>query len=266
MELYEAGDANIWTDPYIRKQMLAAHLNPDTEAATRKPSTIAATVDWILKDHPHAGSMVDLGCGPGLYAERFAAHKWSVLGVDINATSLDYARTSSRAKGLEITYLERSYLDAFTDERFDLAICIYCDFGALTREQQGAFLRNAAKILKPGGTLVLDVFGPRISSGKTEGKSWTREEANSFWSAKPCHVLSECRHFADDAVWGQKYVVIPDGEPSRTYILWDHYFTAETIGSRLAEYEFGIVEIESSIVKQNDFASEDVLFVKARKI
>jgi len=265
MKLYEAGDANIWTDPYIRKQMLAAHLNPDTEAATRNPSIIAATVDWILKEHQHAGRLVDLGCGPGLYAEVFAARQWSVLGVDINATSLDYARQSSRTKGLEIAYLERSYLDAFTDEQFDLAICIYCDFGALTREQQAAFLRNAARILKPGGTLVLDVFGPRISSSKTEGRSWTREEANSFWSAKPCHVLSECQHFADEAVWGQKYVVIPDGESPRTCVLWDHYFTVETIGSRLAQYGFRIVETETNIVKQNDFASADVLFVKARK-
>lgn len=267
MKRDERGDTSIWTDPYIRAQLLAAHLNPATDAATRGPAAIAATVDWILKDHPQAGRLVDLGCGPGLYAEAFSARQWSVLGIDINAASLDHAHASSRARGLDIVYREASYLDAgaFTDERFDLAVCIYCDFGALTPQQQDLFLRNAARILKPGATLVLDVFGPQLSASKTEGKSWTREEANSFWSAKPCHVLSECQHFADEAAWGQKYVVIPDGEPARTCVLWDHYFTPETISRRLAEHRFHVIEIETGLIKGNDFASNDVLFVKARR-
>lgn len=266
MKLYETGDTNIWTDRYIQAQLLAAHLNPETDAATRRPSTIAATVDWILKDRPHAGRLVDLGCGPGLYAEAFAARQLSVLGVDINSCSLNHARAASLAKGLEIDYLEHSYLDPFADGLFDLAICIYCDFGALTRDQQGTFLRNVSRILAPDGTLVLDVFGPSLSSSKTEGKFWTREEAESFWSAKPCHVLSECQHFAEESVWGQKYIVIPDGEPARTCVLWDHYFTVETIAHRLAEYGFQIIDTATELVERNDFASNDVLFVKARKI
>jgi len=43
MKLYEEGSANIWSDPYIRKQLLAAHINPNSDAASRKPETINTT-------------------------------------------------------------------------------------------------------------------------------------------------------------------------------------------------------------------------------
>lgn len=265
MELYETGDASIWTDPHIREQLLAAHLDAASDAASRKPATIRKTVDWILEDGAQPGSVIDLGCGPGFYAELFAERGWAVLGVDINPASLQYARRSSQAKGLDIAYLERSYLEAFTERTFDLALCVYCDFGALTLDQQGVFLDNAARLLKPGGRLVIDVFGPSLSAGRSEGKAWTREADGGFWSERPCHVLSESRHFVDQAVWGRKETVIADGDRPKTYVLWDHYYSEQTISRRLAEHGFRVVDIATDLIARNDFASNDVLFVKATK-
>ena len=72
--LYERTTENFWNDPYISAQMLEAHLNPSTDAASRKPEFINRCVDWVLSlPLPERASLLDIGCGPGLYAKRFAA-------------------------------------------------------------------------------------------------------------------------------------------------------------------------------------------------
>lgn len=266
MELYEIGNENIWSNSYVREQLLKAHLSPDSDAASRKPKAIRATVDWILKDQSSGGSIIDLGCGPGLYTQEFASRGWAAVGVDINESAINYAVESGKSKESTVQYLHQSYLDKIDAGVFDIATCIYCDFGALTNEQQKTFLLNVHQLLATNGVLVFDVFGEGISQTKTAGRSWEKASANGFWSESPCYVLSECQHFEKEQVWGQKYIVIPDsGEPC-TYTLWDHYFTAEKLESLLSEAGFSVIETKSDLVEESDFTSRDVLFVRARKI
>lgn len=162
MELYETGNANIWSAPYIREQLLRAHLNPDSDAASRKPKTIRATVDWVLKNQSGTGSIIDLGCGPGLYTQEFSARGWAAVGVDINESAIKHAIESGKEKGLDVQYHHQSYLEKMDIGDFDIATCIYCDFGALTSEQQKTFLLNVYQLLTPEGVLVFDVFGKGI--------------------------------------------------------------------------------------------------------
>lgn len=105
MELYETGSTNIWSNPHVREQLLQAHLNPDSDAANRKPKMIKATVDWVLKNQSDTGSIIDLGCGPGLYTQEFAARGWVAVGVDINESAINHAIESGKSKGLSALYL-----------------------------------------------------------------------------------------------------------------------------------------------------------------
>jgi len=266
MELYETGDANIWSAPYVREQLLSAHLNPNTDAASRKPQAIEATVEWIFENQADTGSIIDLGCGPGLYTQEFARRGWRVVGVDINESALNRASAAGRSSGLPVRYLHQSYLDKIDAGSFDIATCIYCDFGALTREQQKIFLGNVRELLVADGILAFDVFGPGISRTKTAGRSWEREAGGGFWSESPCYLLSECQHFEKERVWGQKYIVIPESGKPSTYVLWDHYFTVDSLEAQLLSCGFSVIEVRTDIVQGNDFTSGDVLFVKAKKI
>ena len=83
-----------WDDPHISAQMLAHHLDPATAAASRPHAFIDASVDWlrsVLGLGP-GSRVLDLGCGPGLYAVRLARRGVRVLGVDASARSLAHAR------------------------------------------------------------------------------------------------------------------------------------------------------------------------------
>src|SRR5690242_3531145 len=82
--LFAPGAPRFWTDPHIAGQMLAAHLDPSTDAASRQPATIDAEVAWLVArlGLQAGGRVLDLGCGPGLYSRRLAERGLAVTGVD----------------------------------------------------------------------------------------------------------------------------------------------------------------------------------------
>ena len=71
--LYQGSSKAFWDDEHISKSMLAAHLDSDNDGASRKLATIQKSVEWICKyvKNVEGKRLLDLGCGPGLYAEQY---------------------------------------------------------------------------------------------------------------------------------------------------------------------------------------------------
>ena len=71
--LYETSKDNIWSDPHTVKRMLKAHLDTTEDSATRRIETVEKAIDWISRQFPaeRYPTLLDLGCGPGIYTERF---------------------------------------------------------------------------------------------------------------------------------------------------------------------------------------------------
>jgi len=104
-EPFTPGEPLFWNDPHISKQMLKAHLDPNTEAASRRPEIIDRSVNWMIETLglKTGGSLLDLGCGPGLYASRFAQAGFHVTGVDYSHNSIEYAGQYAKENNLNIT-------------------------------------------------------------------------------------------------------------------------------------------------------------------
>lgn len=86
--IYENSSAKFWDDEHISKGMLEAHLNPQWDAATRNLEFVRASVDWIDKIAPakEYNMLLDMGCGPGIYAEYFYLKGYCVTGIDLSST------------------------------------------------------------------------------------------------------------------------------------------------------------------------------------
>jgi hypothetical protein len=48
-DVFEKAKVLFWDDPYISERLLAAHLNPEFEGASRKLATIEKTVNHLIK-------------------------------------------------------------------------------------------------------------------------------------------------------------------------------------------------------------------------
>jgi SAM-dependent methyltransferase len=99
------------------------------------------------------GDLLDVGCGTGLILERVSRFARRARGVDLSPGMLDRAR----ARGLEVEEADAATLP-FDDDAFDVAY----SFKVLSHVGDlGACLREMARVVKPGGHLVFDVYNRR---------------------------------------------------------------------------------------------------------
>jgi SAM-dependent methyltransferase len=115
-----------------------------------------------------AGRTLDVGCGEGRLARDLAALGHDVAGVDASPTLLAAAREA--APDMELHLADAAELP-FPDESFELVIA----FMSLqdVDDLRGA-LREAARVLAPGGRLCLAIVHPLNSAG-----GWPERTADS---------------------------------------------------------------------------------------
>ncbi len=265
LEYNRRGNANIWTDPHVSQAMLSAHLDPDSDGASRMPNVINKTIDWVVEQCEGAKSILDLGCGPGLYATQLAAKRFSVTGLDINPVSIEYAKKSARDSDLPIHYECGDYLSDPVEGMYDVAICIYCDFGALLPSEQATFLSRVHEHLAKDGLFLFDMFGPCLSDRKCESRDWNYVSGSGFWASSSYFLLDESKHFSDQRAWATRTILLEERQDPKEFITWDHYFTESEIESLLATNGFDMKSTRGDLVETNDFTSDDVLFVASRK-
>ena len=246
-KLYEPSTNKFWDDEHISKGMLEANLNPNWDAATRKPEFLDKSVSWISKiaPPPQYNSLLDLGCGPGLYAERFNAAGYAVTGVDFSKRSIAYAKEQASFNKSNIDYHYQNYLTIDYLEQFDVITLIYCDYAALSITDRLILLKKVYQALRPNGKFIFDVFTPLMR--KDESRSWYYCEENGFFSEKP-HICLESVYQYDDADSTElrQFIVITEDNVD-CYNIWDHFFTKEVLQSEIQTVGFSKFEFYGDV-------------------
>ena len=262
--LYAPGSENLWDDAHISKGMLQAHLSPDTDAASRPFAFIDRSVEWIHTIAPASTyrNLLDLGCGPGLYAERFAKLHYRVTGVDFSKRSIAYAKEQTENNGSGITYCRQDYRTLDYQNQFDLVTLIYCDYAAMPKSSRLLVLGRIFQALRPGGKLVFDVFTPKMRS--MEKQSWYYEEHADFWSALPHLCLLSVYQYEDDDETELRRTVVCTEDQIRCFDVWDHFFTKEKLLSEVQPVGFSGCECFGDVAGKeyrNDGMSDTICMV-----
>jgi 2-polyprenyl-6-hydroxyphenyl methylase/3-demethylubiquinone-9 3-methyltransferase len=101
--------------------------------------------------------VVDIGCGGGILAEALAEQGAQVTGIDMAELSLKVARLHLHESELEVDY-QFSTAEAFAEQhaaQFDIVTCLEMLEHV---PDPAAIIAAAAKLLKPGGCLVLSTL------------------------------------------------------------------------------------------------------------
>ncbi|NLU83753.1 bifunctional 2-polyprenyl-6-hydroxyphenol methylase/3-demethylubiquinol 3-O-methyltransferase UbiG [Rhodococcus sp. HNM0569] len=99
---------------------------------------------------------LDVGCGGGFLAERFARLGVDVTGVDVSTVSIETARAHAAASGLPIEYRVGSAEQLPVDDAsFDVVYC--CDVLEHV-DDLDAVLAEARRVLRPGGVYLFDTI------------------------------------------------------------------------------------------------------------
>jgi SAM-dependent methyltransferase len=238
---FTPGEPLFWDDPHISAQMLAFHLDPNTDAASRSPETIDHMVAWITATtglQPGA-AVLDLGCGPGLYASRLACLGFHVTGVDYSRRSIDYATRYAREHGLDISYRYQNYLELSDENQYDAALLIYGDFCPLSPEQRARLLQNVQRALKPGGRFILDVSTRECRKQHGSRNCWRFLESG-FWKPGPHLLLEDGFDYPEQLIWLDQAIVIEEDGKISVYRNWFQDYTPETITAELTAGGFTV--------------------------
>ena len=245
--LYQKSKVPFWNDEHISAEMLKAHLDPDFDGASRKLDFIENSVLWINRRIPpqNDSSILDLGCGPGIYAERFAQCGYQVTGVDFSKRSIHYAREEAQRKKLDITYLYQNYLEMELERSFDFVTMIYCDYGALSTEDRHTVMQKAYGLLRPGGKFLLDVFSMARYASFQERQTWEICRNGGFWRKDSYIAVNRYCKYPDRVSLDQTAVISEDGIIS--YYIWNTYFTKETLTAEAEESGFHVCDVYGDV-------------------
>ncbi len=234
----------MWTDPYISRRALDAHFDPSHDDASRRPETIAASVDWILRrtrDAP-GRALLDLGCGPGLYAERFARAGFQVTGIDASRPAVACARQRARSAGLGIDYRRGDYRRAPLPGGQAVIALVYGGFCVLCMEDRDRLLKRVHAALAPGGYFVFDVFTRMYTAQERVSTEWYVRADGGFWYGGAHLVLEETIDYAGELMLN-RYTVVPAFGRVRRFHLWYQPYSADGIRTLLESSGFCDVDL-----------------------
>ena len=263
---FTPGEPLFWDDPHISGQMLAAHLDPNTDLASRKPATIDVSVAWIIETLGlEAGNCVlDLGCGPGLYAARLARQNLSVTGVDFSRRSIAYAREFAVEHNLAVNYICQNYLTLDVQDQFDAALLIFGDYCTFSPGDRQQLLGNVHRALRPGGHFVVDVStrAHRARVGVTNG--WYLS-AGGFWRPGPHLVLEQGIDYPERSIWLDQYVVVAENGTMAVYRNWFQDYDRESISAELTEGGFEVQGVWADLTGKPFSEGSEWIGVAARR-
>lgn len=258
--LFEKSTCNIWTDPYIQQQLLRAHLEQNSDGASRRMNSISKTVDLIKSVVPSGARILDLGCGPGLYAGMLRDVGYQITGIDFNKVSIEYAVNCRK----DIKYMEGNYIQEYPEGRFDAVIMIYCDMGTHSDEDRDFLLRKIHHSLADGGKLIFDLFTEKLSDERTESQNWEYAPSGGFWSENDYLLLNQTFHYSENRCFAYQYNLLTDNE-TKHFILWDRYYKEEEVYDLLKRMGFREVRISKRLLGDNNFTSGSEMFIVAVK-
>lgn len=209
--LWQNGGNLPWNDPDFSARMLREHLDESHGAATRQAAERAVQLDWLWERLALSlgGRVIDLTCGPGLYATALARRGARVTGVDFSPASIAYARQLALDEGVGdlCTFVEAD-VRAWEPEpgAFDAAIFLYGQLAVFPRNEAVTLLRKAAAALRPGGRLCVELLNPaRVDK---QDSSWWFTDDTGLWGGRPFLHLGERRWNAAERASIERYFIL----------------------------------------------------------
>lgn len=121
------------------------------------------------------GRLIDLGCGVGRHALRFATRGFAVVAVELSHSMLEEVGRKADAAGSPIDRVRANLcrLECLPDGSFDYALSMFSTLGMIrSAASRRRALAEAARVLRPGGRLALHAHNLWLNLRSKQGRSW----------------------------------------------------------------------------------------------
>ncbi|MCI0576614.1 MAG: class I SAM-dependent methyltransferase [Chloroflexi bacterium] len=235
-----------WDEPAFSRRMLRQHLDDSHGAASRATAEREMQLAWLwgrLRLRPGA-RLLDVTCGPGLYAVELTGRGCQVTGVDFSPASIAYAREVAEKQGLagRCTFIEQDVrLADFGQARFDVALLLYGQLAVFSRTEAQALLEKIVRALRPGGRLCLELLDQdRVDKANS---TWWFTDDGGLWGDMPFLHLGERFWLAEEEMSVEHYQIVHlESGRLDEIILCDQTYAVETMAAMLRAAGFSSVD------------------------
>ena len=255
-----------WDDPGFSERMLREHLSQKHDRASRRAARIDRHVAWLHEQViPRTrGSVLDLGCGPGLYTSRLARLGHRCFGVDFSPASIEHARAEAADGDLTCTYMLGDLRSAPLGAGHGAALLLYGQLGALPRPDVSGVFEQVHRALTGGGVLVLEVYeADAIARYGEEAPHWDPSSGGLF-TDRPHLILSESAWHADARATTRRWLVV-DAESGEVDVYAEtlEAWTEGELREALAATGFGDVARFPSLTGRKPRTPDDLYVLTA---
>jgi SAM-dependent methyltransferase len=168
----------IYQNPRLAREELLHHYPDSYLLYTTQESEETSALQRLSQQHglarrcqrvkrhaPTPGKLLDIGCSTGHYLAAMRERGWQVAGVELSEYAASYARQNFNLDVRTGTLHEAG----FTDDQFDL-VTLWDVFEHVLDPK--ATLAEIARILKPGGLVVISSPNPTGIEARLFGSSW----------------------------------------------------------------------------------------------
>ncbi|MGC9364253.1 MAG: class I SAM-dependent methyltransferase [Fidelibacterota bacterium] len=203
-----------WSDPDFSRRILKDQLNPEHDIGGRRPAAVERLAHFI---HHHLlggipTTVLDLGCGPGLYSHILAETGNRCTGLDIAPAAIEYAQNIARAKSLPCTFVQRDYLSGDFGGNFGLIMLTFGDFNGFNPQTARELTTKIFTSLRPGGLFLLEALTADGVGNIGERESgWTVLPGGMF--SDEAYLLLDQYHYDDNQKrsTADYYVILKSG-------------------------------------------------------
>lgn len=244
-----------WDDPEFSRRMLAEHLDQSHGLASRPFAKIDEHVEFlhrtILGARP--SRILDLGCGPGLYADRLSKLGHTVKGIDFSPASIEYAQSNCQG---EFVLGDLRQLD--WGEGYELAMMVFGEANTFSPVHLVDLLLKARRALSPGGKILLEMSdeAAALKIGLSS-PTWSRSQGGLF-DPGPHLILEESAWDPDLEAAVRRWTVIRPSGDVRTYNSTTQVYAPSRIRQLLQYAGFAEVCSYPSLIGTEDRETPDL--------
>ncbi len=199
-----------YDDPAFSTRMLVEHLDESHAAASRTAVEREAQIGWMTAKLglTAVSTLLDVTCGPGLYAIPFAKQGVQVTGIDFAPAAIAHARELAEKEGARgLSFIQQDIRQMeLPANHFDAAILLYGQLAVMTKDEAQAVLSAIVKALKPNGRLLLEMLHPDHVD-KSDSNWWYTDDTG-LWGDAPFLHLGERFWDADERVSIERYHIL----------------------------------------------------------
>lgn len=255
-ERFAPSPDNIWTNEEIAPFIFQSYFNNAIYGGSKNEQFVEKAVEYInsiAKEHS-CKSILDLGCGPGVYTVPLAELGYEVRGVDFSEKAINYAETNKNEQLRNLNHTVGNILTFRSNIKYDMVLLLYETYSSFNKKDRATLLNNITNNIKNNGIFILDIASDKRFSEQSPAKGWQFFNARELFIEKPHYLFFSIEKYPNNLILHHSIFLFENQDIINCYD-WIQCFDKNSIIKELENSNFTILNIHNNTY--GDLYSDD---------